>query len=140
VGQKHCGDAHRTSHDMLPDMIEGWVLWLVVVGVAVGAAVAWLLLVRLPRVDSEVDARERRAEAAWIAATIEYHGGVAPQAFVEEVLELHQAYLETSHAGTRESAAEASTQAESAPGVLPPVDVQPPAGYSPPPEAGPPTR
>jgi hypothetical protein len=125
VGQKHCGDAHRTSHDMLPDMIEGWVLWLVVVGVAVGAAVAWLLLVRLPRDEAEVDARERQVEAAWIAATIEYHGGVAPQTFVEEVLELHQAYLATSHAGARQPGAAATAEVAT-------PDASPPPGYSPP--------
>lgn len=80
---------------MLPHMIEGWVLWLVIASVAIGALTTWVLVVRLPRDEDEVDAHERKAEAAWIAATIEYHGGVAPQAFVEEVLELHQAYLQS---------------------------------------------
>lgn len=80
---------------MLPGMIEGWMLWLVLVGLAVGAVATWLLMVRLPRDEIDVDADERRVEAAWIAATIERHGGIAPHAFVEEVLELHQAYLRT---------------------------------------------
>lgn len=74
-------------------MIESWVLWLVLVGLAVGVAVAWLLVVRLPRDEDDVGAAERQAEAEWIAAIIERHGGVAPRPFVEEVLELHQAYL-----------------------------------------------
>lgn len=78
---------------MLARMIEGWVLWLVVGSVAVGALATWVLLVRLRRDESEIDAHERALEAAWIAATIEHHGGVAPQTFVQEVLELHQAYL-----------------------------------------------
>jgi hypothetical protein len=84
---------------MLRYMIEGWVLWLVVAGLAIGAVTAWLLLVRLPRNEFDVDADERRAEAEWIAATIEARGGVAPRAFVEEVLDLHQAYLSTPRAG-----------------------------------------
>ena len=81
------------SHDMLPIMIDGWVLWLLLAGLGIGAASAWLLTVRLHRDEADVDATERREEAAWIAATIERHGGVAPSDFVEEVLDLHQAYL-----------------------------------------------
>ena len=78
---------------MLRAMIEGWVLWLVLVGLAIGVTTAWLLLVRLPRDEEDVSAAERQVEAEWIAAIIERHGGVAPRSFVEEVLELHQAYL-----------------------------------------------
>ena len=105
---------------MLPGMIDGWVLWLVGAGIAIGAIGAWLLLVRLPRDEAEVDARERQAEAAWIAATIEHHGGVAPQAFVEEVLVLHQAYLDTNEAGAREPEALVPDVAPPAPEDWPP--------------------
>jgi hypothetical protein len=84
---------------MLAPMIEGWVLWLAVACIAIGAVATWVLMVRLPRDEAEVAASERASETAWIAATIEHYGGVAPQAFVEEVLELHQAYLQ---APTRE--------------------------------------
>ena len=38
-------------------------------------------------------ALERPAEAAWISAVIERYGGIAPPSLVEEVLDLHQAYL-----------------------------------------------
>ena len=68
-------------------------LWLILVGLAIGMIAAWLLLVRLPRDESDVSATERRGEAAWIGGTIERHGGVAPASLIEEVLELHQAYL-----------------------------------------------
>jgi hypothetical protein len=50
-------------------------------------------LVRLPRRDDDVDTTERTTEAAWISAVIEHNGGVAPALLVEEVLELHTAYL-----------------------------------------------
>jgi hypothetical protein len=52
--------------------------------------------VRLPRADDDVGDNERRSEATWIAHAIERGGGVAPPSFVEEVLELHQAYLSES--------------------------------------------
>jgi hypothetical protein len=78
---------------MLPLMIDGWVLWLLLAGLGIGAVSAWLLTVRLQRDEDDIDARERREEAAWIATTIEQYGGVAPRAFVEEVLDLHQTYL-----------------------------------------------
>ncbi len=78
---------------MLQDMMDGWALWLLVVGLVVGAVITWLLLVRLPRDEPDVAPAERAVEAAWIAATIERRGGVAPPSFVEEVLDLHQAYL-----------------------------------------------
>jgi len=68
-------------------------LWLVLSGLAVGLFAAWLLLVRLPRDETDIDAMERRDEATWIGHTIEYHGGVAPPSLVEEVLDLHEAYL-----------------------------------------------
>lgn len=78
---------------MLTSMIEAWALWLVIVGVAAGGVITWLVMVRLPRSEDDVNAAERPAEAAWISRVIERHGGVAPASLVEEVLDLHQAYL-----------------------------------------------
>lgn len=67
--------------------------WLLVVGLAVGAAVVWLLFGGPGRDETDVDEEERASEAAWIGAAIEQAGGVAPVELVEQVLELHQAYL-----------------------------------------------
>ena len=78
---------------MLPCMIEAWVLWVLLVGLAAGGVVTWLLMVRLPRAEDDVSPAERPAEAAWISAVIERYGGVAPPSLAEEVLDLHQAYL-----------------------------------------------
>jgi len=78
---------------MLPCMIEAWVLWVLLIGLAAGGVVTWLLMVRLPRAEDDVSPAERPAEAAWISAVIERYGGVAPPSLVEEVLDLHQAYL-----------------------------------------------
>jgi hypothetical protein len=78
---------------MLAAMVDTWVLWLFIVGVAVGAVVALVVAVRLPRQEDDVSDLERPAEAAWISSVIERHGGIAPASLVEEVLDLHQAYL-----------------------------------------------
>jgi hypothetical protein len=74
-------------------MNDGYLWWLVVLGIAIGAAVVWLTAVRLPRKDDDVTAPERAAEARWISGTIERDGGVAPVELVEEILELHTGYL-----------------------------------------------
>jgi len=74
-------------------MNDGYAWWLILVGIGVGLAVAWLLVVRLPRSDEDVSPAERRAEAAWISQAIGQAGGYAPPLLVEEVLELHGAYL-----------------------------------------------
>lgn len=66
--------------------------WLLIVGLAVGAAVTWFLIGGPARDEADVD-DESAAEAAWISATIEGAGGVAPADLVEQVLELHRAYL-----------------------------------------------
>ena len=74
-------------------MSDGFSLWLLLLGLVVGVAATWMLTARLARRDVDVPATERSAEAAWISATIEREGGVAPADLVEEVLELHAAYL-----------------------------------------------
>ncbi len=115
---------------MLSAMVEGWALWLFLVGLATGVAVTAVLLWRLPRREDDLPVEERRVEAAWIAATIERHGGVAPVSFVEEVLDLHQAYLRTVRPPGPPSGAEVPPLPAPAPGyALPPA---PPPGYAPP--------
>src|SRR4051812_16033486 len=76
-------------------MNDGFSWWLIVLGIAIGVAVAWLFTVRLPRNDQDVSDDEVGDEAAWISRTIEADGGVAPQPLVEEVLLLHRQYLTT---------------------------------------------
>lgn len=76
-------------------MNDGFAWWLVVLGIAIGVGLVWLFLVRLPRTESDVDDAELVAEAEWISHTIESYGGLAPQALVEEILEMHRQYLAT---------------------------------------------
>lgn len=74
-------------------MTEQYIIWALVVGIVVGAALYWFALGRLPRTTDDVTPAERVAEAGWISRAIENRGGVAPTDLVEEVLDMHSAYL-----------------------------------------------
>ena len=115
---------------MLARMIEAWVLWVLLVGLAAGGVVTWLLMVRLPRAEDDVSPAERPAEAAWISAVIERYGGVAPPSLVEEVLDLHQAYLRDPRLARPPMVPMRRDQAGPPP---PPMGMLPPAGSPPPP-------
>ena len=75
-------------------MTEQYIGWALVVGLAVGGALVWFAIGRLPRSGEEIPPEERTAEAAWISRTITGRGGMAPADLVEEILELHTDYLE----------------------------------------------
>ena len=75
-------------------MTEQYIGWALVVGLAIGGALVWFVIGRLPRSGEEVPEAERRHEAEWISSTIGKRGGMAPADLVEEVLDLHVAYLE----------------------------------------------
>jgi HAMP domain-containing protein len=72
---------------------EQYIVWALIVGVAIGAALYWFAVGRLPRRTDDLTAAERDAEARWVSRTIEARGGVAPVDLVDEVLDLHSAYL-----------------------------------------------
>jgi hypothetical protein len=75
-------------------MTEQYIGWALVLGLAIGGALVWFAVGRLPRSGEEVPAEERAAEADWISETIGERGGQAPVDLVEEGLELHVRYLE----------------------------------------------
>lgn len=112
-------------------MIDTWGIWLLLVGLVIGTAVTGVLLVRLPRREDDIDPAERRTEAGWIAGTIERNGGVAPVSLVEEVLDLHTAYLSLQRPP-------APPRRSSGPPPGPPPGYLPPPGYAPPGYAPPP--
>ena len=68
-------------------------VWLIIVGLAIGAGLAWLVMLDLRRRDDDVSAAESKAEAAWIADTLRSRDIAADAEAVEEVLRLHRAYL-----------------------------------------------
>jgi hypothetical protein len=67
--------------------------WLLIVGFVIGAGLTGLVLAELRRREDDVTAREREAEAAWIAADMTAHGIPADAEAVGEVLRLHRLYL-----------------------------------------------
>lgn len=93
-------------------MTEQYIVWALVVGICVGAALYWFAFGRMPRRTDDLTPAERVAEAGWISRTIESRGGVAPADLVDEVLELHATYLAGPSLEVREPA---TTPADAAP-------------------------
>ena len=68
-------------------------VWLLIVGLVVGAGLAWLVMMDSRRREAEVDATELPREAAWLSAVMAEDGyEVSPDA-TEQLLLLHRAYL-----------------------------------------------
>ncbi len=69
-------------------------IWLLIVGLVVGAGLVWVVILDSRRRDAEVDAVERPREAAWLSAVLLDEGfDVGPEA-ADRLLLLHRAYLE----------------------------------------------
>ena len=69
-------------------------VWLLIVGLVVGAGLAWLVMLDSRRRETEVDAVERPREAAWLSAVLVDEGyDVSPEA-ADRLLVLHRVYLD----------------------------------------------
>ena len=64
--------------------------WLLLVGMAVGGALAWLVLADSARRDRDIEDVETAAEAAWIARSL---GRSVDGDLIERVLRAHRRYL-----------------------------------------------
>jgi hypothetical protein len=67
--------------------------WLLIVGLVIGAGLVWLILADGSRRDADVTARERAAEARWIAEELRRSGRRLDDHVVADVLDLHALYL-----------------------------------------------
>jgi hypothetical protein len=68
-------------------------VWLLIVGLVVGAGLTWVVMMSGRREEADVDAEELPREAAWLSAVLEEEGhDVSPEA-AEELLLLHRDYL-----------------------------------------------
>lgn len=67
--------------------------WLLIVGLAVGAGLAWLVLADTRRHEDEVEDRELAAEALWLEDAMAQAGTPVDAATAEHLLRLHRAYL-----------------------------------------------
>jgi hypothetical protein len=68
-------------------------VWLLIVGLVVGAGLAWVVMMDGRRRETEIDAQELPREAAWLSAILAEDGyDVSPEA-AEQALRMHRAYL-----------------------------------------------
>jgi hypothetical protein len=70
-------------------------LWLLIVGLVVGAGLVWLVVLDSRRRESEIDTEERAQEALWLAAVLRDEGWEVSPSTTERILELHAAYLDS---------------------------------------------
>jgi hypothetical protein len=68
--------------------------WLLIVGLVVGAGLAWFVLMDTRRRDVDVDDRERPREALWLSRMLGDEGHPISPEVTERLLALHRAYLE----------------------------------------------
>jgi hypothetical protein len=68
--------------------------WLLAVLAAATIGVIWLLRGTLPRREVDVEQPEVAAEARWISRRLQALGTSAPADTIEQILELHQSYLD----------------------------------------------
>jgi hypothetical protein len=69
-------------------------VWLLIVGLVVGAGLVWLVVMDSRRRESEVDAVELPREAAWLSAVMREDGEEVSPETAERLLLLHRAYLD----------------------------------------------
>ncbi|MBF6605783.1 MAG: hypothetical protein IVW53_09415 [Chloroflexi bacterium] len=67
--------------------------WLLLVGLAIGAGLAWLVLAEMRRHEDDVTEGERQAEARWIVDALAASGTESDVADILEVLRLHRTFL-----------------------------------------------
>ena len=69
-------------------------VWLLIVGLVIGAGLVWLVVMDSRRREGDIDAVERPREAAWLSAVMTEDGyELSPEA-ADRVLLLHRAYLD----------------------------------------------
>ena len=69
-------------------------VWLLIVGLVVGAGLVWLVVMDSHRRESEIDAVELPREAAWLSAAMTEDGDAISPETAERLLLLHRAYLD----------------------------------------------
>ena len=69
-------------------------VWLLIVGLVVGAGLVWLVIMDSRRRETEIDEVERLREAAWLSAVLAEEGVEVSPDSADRLLQLHRAYLE----------------------------------------------
>ena len=68
--------------------------WLLIVGLVVGAGIAWFVLMESRRRETDIDDQERPREALWLSRVLTDEGHLVSPEVTERLLVLHEAYLE----------------------------------------------
>lgn len=68
-------------------------VWLLIVGLILGAGLVWLVVMDTRRREADVDDVERAREAAWLSAVMAEDGYEVGADAAERLLLLHRAYL-----------------------------------------------
>jgi hypothetical protein len=68
-------------------------VWLLVVGLILGAGLVWLVVMDSRRQEAEIDAAELPREAAWLSVVMAEDGFDVGPEVAERLLLLHRAYL-----------------------------------------------
>jgi hypothetical protein len=94
-------------------------VWLLIVGLVVGAGLVWLVVMDSRRRESEIDATELPREAAWLSAVMTEDGDDVSPETAERLLLLHRAYLDAPPPDPVESdeVLDAATPADVADGI-----------------------
>ena len=79
---------------ILPAVNAEFNVWLLIVGLVVGAGLVWLVVMDSRRRESEIDAVELPREAAWLSAVMNEDGDEVSPEMAERLLLLHRAYLD----------------------------------------------
>ena len=84
----------RTASLYFPAVNAEFNWWLLIVGLVVGAGVAWFVLMDSRRRDVDIDERERPREALWLSRMLSDEGHPVTPEVAERLLVLHAAYLD----------------------------------------------
>jgi len=68
-------------------------VWLLIVGLVVGAGLVWVVMMDGRRREADIDAIELPREAAWLSAVLAEDGYEVSPETAEQMLLLHRAYL-----------------------------------------------
>jgi hypothetical protein len=96
--------------------------WLLIVGLVVGAGVAWFVLMDSRRRNVDVDEQERPREALWLSRMLSDEGHPVTPEVAERLLVLHAAYLDAPPPDDPETPAMTLDRATSGPSELPEDD------------------
>jgi len=92
--------------------------WLLIVGLVVGAGIAWFVLMDSRRREDDIDEQERPREALWLSRMLTDEGHPVSPDVTERLLVLHEAYLEAPPPDDPEPADAADVAAPAEPSEL----------------------